>query len=119
MVIDNGREFTIDIFQAVLATFDIQNHPTHPYTPEENGKFERLRGTMKLSIDYSELYYRIDDFVQNLNEKQLQRALKVRSRKQIVRRTPGEVGRQGPERKIASIRRFNDEFSILSDHFQK
>ncbi|MBU1145666.1 MAG: DDE-type integrase/transposase/recombinase [Firmicutes bacterium] len=46
LVIDNGTEFIGHNFQTVLEEFSIKCHRTHPYTPEENGKIERLWRTL-------------------------------------------------------------------------
>lgn len=47
MIIDNGMEFVGREFHDVLMTFNIEEHRTHPYTPQENGKIERWWETIE------------------------------------------------------------------------
>lgn len=66
ITIDNGGEFIGKDFQNILKKYKVQDHRTHPYTPEENGKIERWWKTMegkrspikKLTSEYlSDLVY--------------------------------------------------------------
>lgn len=85
ITIDNGGEFIGKPFQDVLKEYGIEDHRTHPYTPQENGKIERWWLTIEthlISIDH------LDFIVNEYNNRWMHRGLKKIFNKKL---TPATV----------------------------
>jgi transposase InsO family protein len=95
ITIDNGKEFVGTTFQQILAESETLDHRTHPYSPEENGKIERFWETLDATIDYSQSYSLIGDFIHEYNEIWPHMALCRTEDGHRIEAVPGEVWRLG------------------------
>lgn len=85
ITIDNGGEFIGKSFQDVLKNFNIIDHRTHPYTPQENGKIERWWLTLETHLTSLD---NLDFIVGEYNNKWMHRGLFKLFKKKL---TPSSV----------------------------